>query len=283
MTALAPVLWSTGGLGFRLVDGEPWSMLFWRSLFMALTLLAVNAATLRRRFFREFRNAAIEGFWVGIFIALALILYVLSITRTTVADSLLVQAAGPLFIVVLGWVVLRERVRLVTVLALISVAVGISMILLPSLQRGGFSGNVFGLLKALALAGATVVIRRKRHVNFLPALALGSLIATLVATVGAGSLRVEPADLLILAYLGVFQTGIAFMLHASFSGQLPSATTGLLVLLEAVLGPVWVWWFLGEAPNSLTLAGGGIILSTLVIHTLLYYRAAVPAGAAAAQ
>lgn len=283
MTALAPVLWSTGGLGFRLVDGEPWSMLFWRSLFMALTLLAVNAATLRRRFLREFRTAAIEGFSVGIFIALALILYVLSITRTTVADSLLVQAAGPLFIVVLGWVVLRERVRLVTVLALISVAVGISLILLPSLQRGGFSGNVFGLLKALAFAGATVVIRRKRHVNFLPALAVGSLIATLVAAVGAGSLRVEPADLLILAYLGVFQTGIAFMLHATFSGHLPSATTGLLVLLEAVLGPLWVWWFLGEAPSSLTLAGGAIILSTLVVHTLLYYRDAVPNGAAAAR
>mgnify|MGYP006273430995 CR=1 FL=1 len=274
MTALAPILWSTGGLGFRLVDATPWTMLFWRSLFMALTLLGASRFVMGRRFLKDFRTVAANGLSVGIFIALALIFYVLSITATTVADSLLVQAAGPLFIVVFGWILLREEVRVVTVVALLVVGAGIAFILVPSLERGGFSGNIMGLLKALAFAAATVLIRRKRGVQLLPAVSLGAIIATIVSAVAAPTLSVDTRSLLILAYLGVFQTGIAFALHATFSGRLPSSQTGLLVLLEAILGPIWVWVFLAEAPAALTLIGGTMILSALIAHTLIYARPA---------
>ena len=276
LTTLAPVLWSTGGLGLRLVEASPWAMMFWRSLFMSGTVLIGTAVTMRRRFLPELRRATINGFWIGICLALALILYILSITATTVADSLLVQATGPLFIVVLGWVVLREPVRPVTVVALIAVSAGISFILIPSIQRGGFSGNLIGIAKAVAFAAATVMIRRKRSVDLLPAIGLGAVISTIVAGIAAPSLAVSGRDLLILAYLGVFQTGIAFMLHASFSGKLPASQTGLIVLLEAVLGPLWVWVFLSEAPAPLTFVGGAIIIAALVVHTLVYSRKPPP-------
>jgi drug/metabolite transporter (DMT)-like permease len=251
-------------------------MLFWRSLFMTLTTLAGGLLLMGPQFLRGFRRAARSGIWVGLGIAGSLVFYVFSIAHTSVADSLLVQAAGPLFIVVLGWIVLREPVRQVTILALVAVGGGIALILVPSLQRGGFSGNLLGIAKALSFAGATVAIRRRRGVDLLPALAVGALIATVVAAL-VGALTgdgpaVSARSLAILAYLGVVQTGIAFMLHATFSGRLPASQTGLLVLLEAVLGPLWVWLFLAEAPAHLTLLGGAVILTALATHTVIFSR-----------
>jgi drug/metabolite transporter (DMT)-like permease len=79
-------------------------------------------------------------------------------------------------------------------------------------------------------------------------------------------------SLAVLLYLGIFQTGLAFTLHVSFSGRLASSQTGLLVLLEGILGPLWVWLFLGAVPALLTLVGGTIIIAALVVHTLVYTR-----------
>lgn len=212
-----------------------------------------------------------NGIWVGVFIACSLVFYVFSVTNTTVADSLLVQATGPMFIIILGWILLREPVRPVTLVALFSVTVGIAFIMIPSLSRGGFSGNVLGMLKALAFAAATLVIRKKRSVALLPAVALAAILSAAVSAVFAETLTVPPRELLVFAYLGLFQTGLAFTLHASFSGKLPASQTGIIVLLESILGPIWVWVFLGEKPPLLTLLGGCIIIATLIVHTLIYY------------
>lgn len=271
MTALAPILWSTGALGVRLVESGPWAMVFWRSLFMALFLIVANRVTLGREFLPRFRETAIQGIWVAVFIACSLIFYVFSVTNTTVADSLLVQATGPMFIIILGWILLGEPVRRVTIAALLAVVAGIALIMVPSLSRGGFSGNVLGMLKALSFAAATLVIRKKRSVALLPAVAVAAVLSAAVSAVFAESLRVPPRELLVFAYLGLFQTGLAFTLHASFSGKLPASQTGILVLLESILGPIWVWIFLGEKPPLLTLLGGFIIIAALVAHTLIYY------------
>src|SRR6056297_1975233 len=161
-TALAAILWSTGGLAFRLAAADAWTMLFWRSAINTVVLFAGSAILMRGRLRSAFQSALTGGLSVSVFLALALILYVLSITNTTVADSLTVQAAGPLFIVVLGWVVLREPVRWITCTALVAVTIGILLILIPSIERGGLQGNVFGIAKALAFASAAIAIRRRR-------------------------------------------------------------------------------------------------------------------------
>ncbi len=269
-TALAAILWSTGGLAFRIAASDALTMLFWRSAINTVVLLAGSIVLMRGRLRAAYRTALTTGIPVSVFLALALILYVLSIANTTVADSLTVQAAGPLFIVVLGWVVLREPVRWVTCGALVAVTIGILLILIPSIERGGLQGNVFGIAKAAAFAAAAIAIRRRRSVDTLPSVVFAAALATVVAALLAPSIRVSWRSFLALAYLGVFQTGLGYLLFATYSGRIPSSLSGLLVLLESVLGPIWVWLFLGEVPATLTIVGAGVIISTLAVHTLVY-------------
>lgn len=284
LTAAAPVVWSTGGLGVRLLDYSPWVILFWRGLFMACTVFLWSLANAKpvngARRISVFGPALRHGSWVVLFIAMSFILYVLSVKNTTVADSLLLQGTAPIFIVVLGWIVLREPVRGVTIAAVLMVISGILVIMLPSLTHGGFSGNVFGLLKALVFAAGTIGIRRKKEIGLVPTMAVAAAVSAVVAAGVAVSrdisLAVDGVSLLILLYLGIVQVGVGFILFVRWSRFLEASETGLLVILEAILGPLWVWIVLSERPSVPTIAGGVIILTALIAHTLIYTKRVEP-------
>lgn len=281
LTALAPLLWSTGGVGLRLLETSAWTILFWRGLFMAVTVVTWSTITSRGRFLHELRGSLINGFWVFVFIGMSFIFYVLSMTTTTIADSLLIQGTAPILIVGLGWIVLGDRIRTITVAAMIAVTLGILVILIPSLGRGGFTGNLLGLAKAFAFACGAISVRRRRSVGLVPSVALAAILTSLIAAFAAPTLVVNAKSLMVLAYLGIFQVGVAFILFVNWSGKIETSQTGLLVILEAVLGPLWVWLFLSERPPQLTLLGGAIIVIALVAHTLWYPSQASPAKAAA--
>lgn len=283
MTVVAPILWSTGGLAVRAVETPAWTMLFWRALFMFVTVSVITALRALRDARRHPAAAAggprltesvVPIVIAGLCIAGALVLYVMSMTRTSIAASLVVQASGPLFIVMLGWVLLREPVRAITVAAVVVVGVGIAIIVVPSIEMGGIQGNLLGILKAIAFAGAAITIRKFQTVSLIPATVVGAAIATGIAGIAAPSLAISGRDLAILAAMGVFQSGISFSTFATYSRHVESSMTGLIVLLEAVLGPIWVWIVFSEAPNTATLVGGVIVLVALVSHTLLLGRAA---------
>ena len=279
-TVLAPVFWSTGGVGLRLVDASAWQVLFWRSLFMTIFLFSWSLIKDGPRILPTYYRTVVQGKWVTIFFTLSILFYVFSITNTTVADSLLIQGTAPILIVFLGWLLLGEPLKKVTIAGLLAVAIGITVIMIPSLSKGGLSGNFFGLAKASAFAAGTIAIRKRKSVALLPAITSAAAFTTLISLFFVPSLSVTPISLLILCYLGFFQTGIAFLFFTSWSGKLTSSITGLIVILEAVLGPLWVWLFLDIRPPDTTLLGGAIIIIALVTHTLLFYRGESPAGKA---
>lgn len=270
LTCLAPVFWSTGGIGVRLIDSTPATILFWRSLFMTIVLLGWTLYTRRGR--TEKALNFYQAVPVMVLLSMAYIFYIYSVSNASIADSLMIQGTAPIFIVFLGWIALREKIRPVTIGALLLVVCGIGIILFQSLSLGGISGNIYGLAKALAFAGATVAIRARRSVGIMPATTAAAVLSTLFALFLNPDLTPDLYTLAVLAYLGIFQIGVGYILFVTWSGKLSSSQTGLIVILEAVLGPIWPWLFLGERPFPLTFVGGGIIIVALVGHTLLYYR-----------
>lgn len=219
----------------------------------------------------SYYRTVVRGRWVTLFFSLSLIFYVFSMSNTTVADSLLIQGTAPILIVVLGWIILGEPLQKTTLAALMVVCGGLLIIMIPSIQRGGLTGNFFGLAKALAFAAGTIAIRQRKSVALLPAITTAAAFVTLTAAFFIASFSITLKNLLILAYLGFFQTGIAFIFFTTWSGKISSSITGLVVILEAVLGPIWVWILLDERPPYTTLLGGAVIITALVSHTLLYY------------
>jgi drug/metabolite transporter (DMT)-like permease len=98
---------------------------------------------------------------------------------------------------------------------------------------------------------------------------LGNLFAFLLCLpfalpVATGS----PADFGIVAFLGVFQIGLAYVLLNYGLRHVGALEASLLLLAEPVLNPVWAWLVHGERPSAWTMAGGAVIVAATLGKTV---------------
>ena len=134
--------------------------------------------------------------------------------------------------------------------------------------------------RSVAFAAATVILRRNRHIQMLPAAALSAALASLATAVAARPGTADAGDLLLLALFGSGQLGLGMILFTAGARRIPVAEAALIGVLESVLGPVWVWLALGENPGAPSLVGGAIVLAALAGHTLADLRLEARAKAA---
>jgi DME family drug/metabolite transporter len=191
-----------------------------------------------------------------------------SIQNTSVANAMLLFATAPFMAAVLGWIVLRERVRFATWIA-IGVAVGgIAIMVADKSGSVAVKGSLAALGSAFGFAVFTVALRWGRTGEMLPAVFLSGLFAIAITSViclGVGlPLVLSLNDSVISMGMGVFQVGAGLILYTLGSRSLPAAELALLSLAEVLLGPLWVWLFLGETASVNTLIGGLVLLVAIV-------------------
>ncbi len=261
----AGALWSMVGIVIRLIEeASAWQILFYRSVFLCLTLLAVIA--LRRR--GDLRGAFAEAGWGSVVAALCLVVAfagsIFSLVHTTVANAMFLFASAPFLAAGLGLLILGESVRRATWVAMTLAMAGVGIMVAGGLAADRVLGNAAALLSALGFAGFTVALRWNKAKDLLPALCLGGFFAAIVAgaaclTTGEG-FAVPLRDLGLTACLGVVQLGLGMAIYTAGARRLPAAELALLAMTEVLLGPIWPWLFLGEVPSESTLMGGALVV-----------------------
>jgi drug/metabolite transporter (DMT)-like permease len=269
LVAGAAICWSTGGLVARLVATGPWTTNLWRSAFASAFLILVLWVGRRRNIFAQWRDGGRPMLGVAACMALASTCFLLSLSHTSVANTLLLMATGPYVAGLLAFLLLGERVALRTWVAMGVALAGAVIMVSGSYARGALRGDLLALVMAASFATATVLVRRHPAIQMTPAAALATALTALVALPLAGPLATTPRDLALLAFFGIGQFAVGFLLFMAGAPRLPAAETALIGMLETVLGPVWVWALLGERPGAATLAGGALILGALVAGTLV--------------
>jgi drug/metabolite transporter (DMT)-like permease len=265
---------SPDALLIRLIDTDRATLLFWRSLLQGLTLWAFLALYYRAALPRIVLATGWIGIPAALVFGLTAILFVLSITLTNAANTLFMMATSPLWAALISWLFLGERVALRTWMAIFSALVGIVIIFSGGIGDGTLIGDVIGLAAAFSLATQLTIARHARSTNLVPALAGGVLLASgIVGITFASPMSVKGDDVVWLALLGVFVVPVAFGLLTLAPRYIPSPEVSLIMQLEAILGPIWVWLGVGEVPPIATFIGGAIVLVTLTVHSILGLRA----------
>lgn len=265
LVALAAGFWSTGGAIVRSLSvTDPWTISFWRSLFAMLVLAGFVVSRQRSRTIQAFRAVGLPGFLVGCCFAAASLLFVVAMSLTSVANTLVILATTPFFAALLAWIVLRERVTGYQWLAMAGAVGGVAYMVRGSVGTPSFVGDSVAFVIPIVFAVATVILRRNKSVPMGPAMALGPLIGLLVSGLLAPSFAVSGADLLLLGVFGAIQLGTGLAIFEVGARRAPAAEVALVSLLETVLGPIWVWWIAGERPTSEALAGGSVVLLAIV-------------------
>ncbi len=263
------IVWSFGGaLKHFITTGESWTIVFWRSVWAALFLLAFMLVRKGgRNTLKLFADMGLPGICVGICFATASTCFIVALNHTTVANILLMQAGVPLIAALIIWILFRERVTLPTWIAIAFVIMGVAGMVSDSFSgKVSPMGDALSLLIAFAFACATVITRRYAHVRMVPAVCLGTVMSACVSAVMGTTFIVTLPDMGILIVFGSLNLGVGLALFVTGVRLVPSALAALLGTTETVLGPIWMWLIHDEIPTTRTMTGGLIVLTALICH-----------------
>jgi drug/metabolite transporter (DMT)-like permease len=194
--------------------------------------------------------------------------FLFALSMTTTANALVVMAVSPLLTAIFAWFFLKDPLPLRTWIAAGAAAIGIGWMFSASLSDH-YAGMAVAFIIPVAAAVNVVVLRASAaRLDLVPAVMIGGGLSSLIALPFALPLSFHAKDVLLLAFLGVFQLGLPCMLLVLASRALLAPEIALLGLLEVVLGPLWVWLGAGEEPARSTLVGGAVVLGALALNEL---------------
>jgi drug/metabolite transporter (DMT)-like permease len=275
----ATLCWATAGILVRNMEvTDGWKIAFWRSSFMTAFLLVVLSFQHGSRLLQRVHAMGWPGVVSGLLFAGMMISFILALSLTTVANTLVVGSISPFVAALCGHLFLGEKVAPRTWLATIAAIGGITMMFFDALSSGGWAGNLIALCIPLGF-GANVVILRKHRaaVDMMPSVLLAGIFSMLIALPFALPLPVSMGDLALLSIMGVVQLGVGLLLMMVAVRYLASAEIGLLSILEIVFGTLSVWVLIGERPSRTALIGGAIVIGALAANQLAGLRQTRPA------
>lgn len=271
----AAFLFSTGGAAIKAATLTGWQVASFRSGVAAAVLLLVLPEA--RRGWR-WRIVPVAVAYAG-----TLITFVLANRLTTAADAIFLQSTAPLYLLLLGPLLLREPIRRADVFYIVAVVAGMTVFFIgtesavataPDPPRGNVIAAVSGLFYALMLAGLRWLGRRPEGNAGVATVALGNIFACVAALPMALPVTARAADnFVVIFYLGVVQIGVAYVCLTRAMRHVPALEAATLLMLEPAMNPLWSWIVHGERPGAWSLAGGSVILSATLANTWRQSRA----------
>lgn len=273
----AGTLWSFGALTIRhMIDPQDyrWQYLLFRGLTIAAILCLYLVAKDGRWVFDNFRKMGLPGV-VGAFgLVGAFTCFIWSITLTTAANTLFLFATIPFLAAFMGIVVLKERIRPLTWVAMTIAMLGISVMVIEGLETGSVLGTVTGFAAACGFAMFSVCLRCRKETPQFATIALAGILCVLLTAV---ILFVQQDSVLMPIrniYLSMVHgtlVGVGLILFSLGAKYFPAAELNLLSLVEVVGGVIWVYlpiFGVNEVPSMLTVVGGGIVTGAILLDSV---------------
>ncbi|CAB4884224.1 unannotated protein [freshwater metagenome] len=269
LLVVAALIFSTGGLFVRSLDHpQAWNTVFWRSVSASASLLILIIWRERRNTVRAIVGMGVPGWAVAVAFSGSSIGMVVALSRTSVAVVLVIFALSPLAAAILAWVIIGERVRNYTWIAIAVTVGGVGYMVSGPGAGGSASGAAIAFIIPLSFGLGTVMIRRHAEVQMAPAMLLAAVISAVIALPFAHPLQVNRHDLLLLLTFGFAQLGVGLAIFAVGAARAPATDVALLSMLEPIMGPIWVWIFLNDYPGIPALIGGATVFIALAVHTI---------------
>ena len=271
---LATFGWSLSGIFVRLMPGlDGWQINCWRGFWMSVALLVYLVLIYGPETLAKFRVIPVVALVASAgFFCIGSTLYVTSLTLVSTATVAVIGATSPLFTGLLSPWVTGEKPGLTAWMSAMLALVGVGVIAWDGLEGGHAIGLLVSLGVPISFAIQTLALRRYRSVDMVPAICVGGFVTFFVAGIlgfsaghAMGGFDVSPGNVLLLALMGPLQLSIPIVFYAWGARSVPAVTLSLIVMLDAVLNPLWPWLIVGEVPGTAAFIGGAIIIGAVTI------------------
>jgi drug/metabolite transporter (DMT)-like permease len=268
-------MWSIAGVVTRHLDSaKSFEVTFWRSFFCGVAMIVwfiYNEGV--KGSVSHVRASGRAGLIAGACWAVMFTCFMIALTMTSTANTLIVNSLSPLITALLAWAMLKSPIPGRTWRAIGIAIIGMAIMFGAAASSGGTLGMLvaFGVPVAAAI---NLVMMKKNHaqVDLAPAVLIGAIISCAVTLPLSMPFAASLKDVLLLAILGVFQLAIPCVLLIRAAKHLTAPETALLGMLEVIMGPLWTWLFASETPSSNTLIGATIVIGALVLNEVVPKR-----------
>jgi drug/metabolite transporter (DMT)-like permease len=274
LVAISTIVWSTSGLFVRLLALDPWAVTAGRAgvgaIVLALYVLWRSGATAPRAVARM----GARGVRIGIYSAVAIVVFVPALQQTSVANVMTIYAGLPFIVAALACVRLGERPAAHTLIASAVATVGLMVMLGGPGSVGMRLGDLLALAGTLVTAMMTVEARRGAASQMLPATLLANVLAALMTLPFAGALLGAGTwDWGVILALGLCGASVGLVLYLIGSALIPAALSALISTVSVPAGVFWAWVGVGELPSAGQALGAAIVLTGVVGALLQEQRA----------
>ena len=264
---LGAISLSFGGLIVKSFEGANlWQILFWRSLFFIFVVLMFLILTYKKNLLLSFKESGLPGISGGVILSSGFCGYVFAMYNTTVANTNFIIQTQTIFLAIFGYFFLKEKISKITLASIILAICGIILMVVSDLSSGQIAGNIGAFVMPISFAILILIIRKYPTIDMIPIQLYAGIIAMVVGYIFAGKIVISLYDVFLGFLAGFFQLGFGFILITIGARHTPSATVGIIMLVEAVLGPLWAWMFINEQPPLIVFLGGSIVLFAVLLQ-----------------
>lgn len=204
------------------------------------------------------------------------IFYIGGLAKTSVTHAGLIQAIGPIAVLLLAAALGQERLTARKIIGMAIAFLGVAVLLFekPGSASGAhWTGDVIMILACAVFAYYTILTKQVAH-QYDPLLlnvyvfALGALFllpfcAYSVATVHWQ--RIPLTAWLGLGYMVLFGSFVAYLIYAFALERLSASNVAAFAYLQPVMAALLGLWLLGERLSTPVLVGGALILGGLYL------------------
>ena len=259
---------SWGGFIIRsFEEASIWQILFLRSFFFLLALIAFLLVTYKKNTFNIIKESGLPGLLGGFVLSFSFVAFVVAMSNTTVANVVFIISTQTMFLAIFGYFYLKEKVSLIGLISILLAMSGIIIMVGDSISGGSLFGNIVALAIPINFAILVMIIRKNTKVDMVPAIFYSGIFSLIYGFFLAESFEFTKHDLWMGFLLGVPQLAISFICITIGSRTVESATVGILMLMETLCAPLWVWLFLNEIPPISVFIGGAVIISAIILKS----------------
>ena len=248
-------------------EADVWQILFLRSFFFIIALILFLSFTYKHKVIKIIKDSGAPGILGGFVMSFSFVAFIVAMNNTTVANVVFIISTQTMFLAIFGFFYLKEKVSLIGSSSIFLAMSGILIMVGDSISTGSLFGNLVALVIPINFAIYVMIIRKNSNLDMVPAMLYSGIFSLIYGAILSKSFEFSSHDLFMGFLLGVPQLALGFICITIGSRTTASATVGLLMLMETLCGPLWVWLFLNEIPPISVFIGGLVIISAIILKS----------------
>ena len=265
ITCIVALMWSLAGLNVKMIHWSGYAIAESRSFLAALLLTPMVLRS---------GNKKITSYVIGGAVCYAAFNYcfIVSTKLTTSANAIMLQYTAPIYVALLSWVFLKERIRKADLISMAFVFFGMVLFFMDEAGGGSTAGNIVAVFNGITFAGISIFLRLQKDGNPVMSMYLGNIIAAVIGIPFVVRLGLPNGNSLFFLLIAGILSALTFTLDAKASTKLTALEAVLLPIIDPVMNPVWVFLTLGERPGALSLIGAAVVLTAVTVRVLIDIR-----------